>query len=149
MLTPYLTFAGDCRAALAFYQSVFSTAPRMLQPYGDYAPAGIAILPADLPEWVLHAEMEICGTVCWLADEIAEPVAKGNHVKLTATVPAAQEARRIYDALKAGAHITLPPTETFYSAFHAGLTDRFGVSWNIVAEEAPAAAPAASAAEEP
>lgn len=35
------------------------------------------------------------------------------------------------------AYINLPPTETFYSAFHGGITDKYGVSWNITAEEAP------------
>ncbi len=33
--------------------------------------------------------------------------------------------------------VTLPPTETFYSTFHAGLTDKFGIAWDIVAEEVP------------
>lgn len=31
----------------------------------------------------------------------------------------------------------IPPTETFYSNFHASLIDKFGVHWNIVAEEKP------------
>jgi uncharacterized glyoxalase superfamily protein PhnB len=30
-----------------------------------------------------------------------------------------------------------PPTETFYSAFHAATVDEFGVHWNVVAEETP------------
>jgi PhnB protein len=33
--------------------------------------------------------------------------------------------------------VTLLPTETFYSVFHAAVTDKFSVSWNVVAEEAP------------
>ncbi|WP_395547665.1 MULTISPECIES: hypothetical protein [unclassified Lacrimispora] len=31
--------------------------------------------------------------------------------------------------------VVLPPTET--SVFHAAVTDKFGVNWNVVAEEAP------------
>jgi PhnB protein len=34
--------------------------------------------------------------------------------------------------------ITLQPIETFYSVFHAAVTDKFGVNRNVVAEEAPA-----------
>lgn len=82
--------------------------------------------------------MEICGTRFWFADEVTEPVTKGTMVKLTVTIPSLQDAQRIYDALSDGAHITLLPTGTFYSTFHAGLIDKFGVSWNITAEEAPA-----------
>jgi len=52
-------------------------------------------------------------------------------------VPTAKEAQRIFDALRVDAHISLPPVETFYSKFHAGLTDRYEVDWSIVAEESP------------
>ena len=137
MVTPYISFAGNCSAALTFYETAFNSTVKMSQPYGDYVPMGVAAPPEDLSNWVLHAEMEICGTTFWFADEIAEPVTKGTMVKLTAQVADAKEAQRIYDVLQKDAHITLPPTETFYSTFHAGLVDRFGVCWNITALQAP------------
>jgi PhnB protein len=135
MDTPYITFSGECNSALDFYRAAFNVEIQMAYPYGDYVPEGIDAEPENLKDWILHAEMQICGTVFWFDDEVAEPVTKGNMVKLTVKVPTAKEAHKIYDALRVGAHITLPPTETFYSMFHAGLTDKFGVSWNIVAEE--------------
>lgn len=138
MVTPYIVFAGRCREALAFYAAAFGGEARMIQPYGSYVPEGVRNPPDDLAEWVMHAEMEICGTHFWFADEIAQPVSTGNNVKLTATVATAQIAQGIWAVLSQGAFITLPPTDTFYSTFHAGLVDRFGVSWNLVAEEAPA-----------
>lgn len=137
MVTPYITFAGDCKAALEFYKAAFNSTVKMAQPYGDYVPEGVTTPPDNLSSWILHAEMEICGTVFWFADEITEPVTKGNMVKLTAQVADAHEAQRIFDILSRDAHITLPPTETFYSTFHAGLVDMFGVSWNITALETP------------
>lgn len=137
MVTPYITFSGNCSNALDFYRTAFHTEIEMSYPYGDYVPECVSVAPPNLKDWVMHAEMQICGTVFWFADEVAEPVAKGSMVKLTVKVSTAKEAQRIFDALSSDAHITLPPTETFYSTFHAGLTDRFGVGWNIVAEEAP------------
>lgn len=137
MVTPYIAFAGDCRAALELYQTAFSTTLKTSQPYGDYVPEGAVAPPADLSDWIMHAEMEIYGTPFWFADEVAEPVTKGSMVKLTVQVPNAAKAQQVFDVLGKGAHITLPPTETFYSSFHAGLVDVFGVSWNIVALEAP------------
>lgn len=137
MVTPYISFAGDCSAALKFYEVAFHSTARMVQLYGDYVPEGVTTPPHNLDSWVLHAEMEICGTVFWFADEVSEPVTKGTMVKLTAQVANAREAQQIFDALSKDAHITLPPTETFYSTFHAGLVDMFGVSWNITALESP------------
>lgn len=137
MVTPYIVFSGNCSTALKFYETAFGSAVKMLQPYGEYIPESVATPPDNLSHWILHAEMEICGTPFWFADEIAEPVTRGNMVKLTAQVANAKEAQKIFAVLSKDAHITLPPTETFYSTFHAGLVDRFGVAWNITALEPP------------
>lgn len=137
MVTPYISFSGNCNEALAFYQKAFDSTLKMSQPYGEYIPEGVTEPPSDLSNWILHAEMEICGTPFWFADEIAAPVTKGNMVKLTVQVSNATQAQKIFDALRKDARVTLPPTETFYSTFHAGLVDTFGVGWNITALEAP------------
>ncbi len=80
--------------------------------------------------------MEICGTNFWFADEV-QLGARGSMIKLAAIVPTAKQANGIFKRLSDGGNITLPPVETFYSAFHAALTDKFGIGWNIVAEEPP------------
>ena len=136
MVHPYIVFHGKCSEALEFYQKVFGCEIKSTLPYGDYIPDGLSRVPADLKDWVLHAEMEICGTLFWFADE-ANPVQQGNMVKLVITVPTAKEARHIFDKLDQEGIVTLPPTETFYSAVHAAIIDRFGVEWNVVAEETP------------
>jgi PhnB protein len=139
MVTPYITFAGECRAALLFYETVFDTKVTMMQSYGAYVPEGREDLPEGLAQWVLHAEMKIADTPFWFADEIEEPIEKWNQVKLTVSVVSKKEAEAIFSALAEEAiKITLPPTETFYSLFHAGLTDKYHISWNIVSLEAPA-----------
>jgi len=48
---------------------------------------------------------------------------KGNNIKLTVTLKTGKEADAIFDALSVESNITLPPTETFYSVFHAAVTD--------------------------
>jgi PhnB protein len=136
MVTPYLVFNGNCKEVLDFYHDIFESEIRMIIPYGEYAPEGVGTLPSDLSTWVLHAEMQICGTNFWFADEIGVSE-KGNIIRLTATVHSQKEAQKIFKRLKERAEITLPPTETYYSTFHAALNDKFGVAWNIVAEEAP------------
>ena len=80
--------------------------------------------------------MVICGTNVWFADEAVPPVI-GDNVKLSATVPTGKEAETIFEALSADGGVTLPPTDAFYSVFHASVTDKFGVNWNVVAEESP------------
>jgi len=136
MITPYLTFNGNCKYAIDFYKSVFCCDEPKIMPYGEYMPEGSKTPPEILRCWVMHGEMAICGTNVWFADEAVPPVA-GDSVKLSVTVPTAKEAMAIFDALCVDGKVALPPTETFYSAFHAAVTDKFGVNWNVVAEDAP------------
>lgn len=136
MLTPYLTFNGNCKEALEFYGAVFHSDEPKILPYGDYMPEGSKTPPELLRNWVMHGEMVICGTNVWFADEAVAPNV-GNNIRLSATVPTGKEATDVFKALCEGGKITLPPTETFYSVFHAAVTDKFGVNWNVVAEEAP------------
>ena len=136
MITPYLTFNGNCKEALAFYSSVFPCGEPSVLPYRDYMPEGSPTPPELLRSWVMHAEMTVCGTNVWFADSAQSPGNSGL-ITLSAIVPTGREALAIYDALCAGGTVTLPPTATFYSVFHAVVRDRFGVPWQIVAEEAP------------
>ena len=136
MITPYLTFNGNCKEALAFYRSVFPCGEPSVLPYGDYMPEGSPTPPELLRSWVMHAEMTVCGTNVWFADSAQSPGNSGL-ITLSAIVPTGREALAIYDALCPGGTVTLPPTVTFYSVFHAVVRDRFGVPWQIVAEEAP------------
>jgi PhnB protein len=136
MVIPYVVFIGNCKDALEFYEIVFKSKVKMALPYGEYVPEGIITPPENLNELILHAEMEICGTNFWFADDV-QSVTKGNMIRLTTIVPTAKEAKRIFEMLSNGGRVTLQPVEVFYSTFHAALTDKFGVDWNIVAEESP------------
>ena len=134
MITPYLVFHGDCNDAIEFYRAIFPCGEPKIMNYGEYMPEGSKTPPEILRTWVMHGEMTICGTNLWFADEAAT-FTKGDSIKLTATVPTGKEASAIFDALCIGGTVTLPPTETFYSVFHAAVADKFGVNWNIVAAE--------------
>ena len=136
MITPYLVFPGTCAEALIFYREVFQCPEPRVLPYGTYVPEGLDPVPERLSEWVMHAEMPVCGTNVWFADEPGAE-ASGGSVRLTVTLPTAGQARSCFAQLTEGGTVTLPPTETFYSSFHAAGTDRFGTCWNVVAEEAP------------
>lgn len=136
MVTPYIVFNGNCSEALKFYQNVFKSKVKMERTYGDYIPEGIYSPPENLTEWILHAEMEICGSNFWFADDV-QSVSKGNMIKLTALFSTAKESKEIFEKLSEDGEVTLQPVKTFYSLFHAAVIDRYGVSWNIVAEESP------------
>jgi len=136
MITPYLTFNGNCREAIDFYRSVFQCDEPNIMPYGEYMPEGSKTPPNLLRSWIMHGEMVICGTNVWFADEaILQTI--GKNIKLSAIVQTGKEAAAIFDALCVDGSVAQSPTETFYSVFHAAVVDKYGVIWNVVAEEAP------------
>jgi len=136
MITPYITFNGSCKEAIDFYMEVFNCEEPKIMPYGDYMPEGSKTPPELLREWVMHGEMVICDTNVWFADE-ALPLTTGDNIKLSANVKTGEDAKGIFNALCVDGNVTLPPTETFYSVFHGAVTDKFGICWNVVAEEVP------------
>lgn len=136
MITPYLVFNGNCKEAINFYKEVFDSEEPQILPYGDYMPEGSETPQELLRTWVMHGEMVACGTKVWFADESVD-LKKGDTVRLTITVGLKKEAEKIFQSLSEEGEVLLPPTETFYSTFHAALKDKFGVHWNIVAEEQP------------
>ena len=85
MITPYITFNGNCKKAIDFYRIVFQCDEPSIMPYGEYMPEGSKTPPELLRTWIMHGEMVVCGTNVWFADE-AVPRTNGNNVKLTATV---------------------------------------------------------------
>lgn len=136
MIVPHLTFPGTCRTALTYYRDIFQAAVKTERTYGDYVPEGVAHPPENLRDWILHAEVEIAGTVMWFSDVLTDET-HGAALRLVVTVPTAEDGRRMFARLREGGCVTLPPTQAFYTSLHAGIIDRFGVHWNIIAEDAP------------
>jgi PhnB protein len=133
MIAPYLTFNGNRKDAPDFYRAVFHCDEPKIPLYGDCMPEGSKTPPELLRTRAMHGETVICGTNVRFADE-ATPPAIGDNIKLSVTVPTGKEAAAIFESLREGGNVTLPPTETFYGVFHAAVTDKFDVNWNVVAE---------------
>ena len=86
----------------------------------------------DVSNYVLHGELEIFGTPFTFADEVAKPVVSGNNLHLTINPHELKEATEMFNELKESGEVFLPPTETFYSPFHASVMDKYGIVWNII-----------------
>jgi PhnB protein len=93
-------------------------------------------VPADRKDAILHARIEIGGTVLMGADiPGSEPM---RSAYLTLTVDSAEEAERLYALLSDGGQIFMKLEETFFASRFAMLRDRFGTSWMLLHERAGA-----------
>lgn len=132
MITPYIVFNRQCEEAMLFYERIFYGKKKNVMRYNDYIPIGVE---EDVSNYVLHGEMELFGTPVTFADEVAKTVIAGNNIHLTINPTSVDEAAKMFNELQEGGEVPLPPTETFYSPFHATVKDRYGVVWNIIVIE--------------
>ncbi|HBB88836.1 MAG TPA: VOC family protein [Blastocatellia bacterium] len=126
-LDVYLNYAGNCEQAFRFYEQHLGGRITMMMTHGQQP--NQANVPANWTNAILHARIEIGGTVLMGADiPTAEPM---RSAYLTLTVDSAEEAERLYSLLSDGGEIFMKIEETFFASRFAMLRDRFGTSWMI------------------
>ncbi len=131
-LYAYLNYGGNCREAFEFYAQHLGGKITMLTTHGEQPDA--SQVPPERKNDVLHARIEMGGTVVFGAD-----MPPGRHqpmrsAYLTLLLDSDEEAERVYALLSAGGQIFMPIEETFFAHRFAMLRDRFGTSWMLLHE---------------
>ena len=127
----YLNYPGHCEQAFRFYEQQLGGRITGIRTHGEQP--GQRNIP---PDWILHARMEIGGTVLMGADiPGAEPM---RSAYLTLTFDSDEEAERVYAILADGGEIFMKMEETFFASRFAMLRDRFGTSWMLLHQRQPA-----------
>ncbi len=133
--TPFLTFNGNCRAAMEFYRDCFA-ADLFLLPYSqvpDLPPAAAAA-----PERIMHATLSVRSgprsgdPILMAADTFpGAPYQAGNNFSVMVHCDSLEELERLYVALSASGDATFPLQDTYWNARFGTLTDRFGTRWAL------------------
>jgi PhnB protein len=128
-LDVYLNYRGNCEEAFRFYERELGGGNLSIQRHREVPDPRV---PADWHEKIVHARIEIGGTVLMGADiPNAEPM---RSAYLSLTVDSAEEAERLYALLAEGGEIFMKMEETFFAKRFAMLRDRFGTSWMLLAQ---------------
>ena len=131
-LETYLNYGGNCRQAFEFYAEHLGATITLLTTHGEVPdPSGVP------PEWrnaVLHARIELGGTVVMGADIPPDRFQPMRSAYLTLMLDSVEETERIYALLADGGQIFMKLEETFFAKRFAMLRDRFGTSWMLLHE---------------
>ena len=127
-LTPYLTFNGNCREAMTFYQQCLG-GELMMQTFAG-TPAAEHVAP-DALQNMMHAVLTTPDMVLMASDSGLGPAAKGDMVSLSVNCQSPDEIRRLFDQLSAGGTITMDLQDTFWGATFGMFADRFGIDWML------------------
>ncbi len=132
MVHPYLSFCGNCREAINFYQHAFETAPPRVMTFGE-SPAAkdLPLTDADKKQ-VMHGEIVIAGSRIMVSDAAKNAnITPGNSISFAVTASDEEKLRRWFTALSQGGKVEMEPAETPWSKFYGIVTDKFGVRWQL------------------
>lgn len=131
-MSPYLSFKGDCEAALTLYAQCFGGTVGELFRYGGSPMAGD--VPSDWSGKVMHGSATICGQVLMGADMTPNQYEAPQGFSLSVHMSSTADAERIFATLAKGGRIVMPLEKTFWAERFGALVDRFGIPWSINCE---------------
>ena len=123
---PYLNFAGDCRAAFTFYQSVFG-GELALMAHKDTPSA--EHVPPEMQNQIMHGSLKLGDTLLMGSDA---PMATANSfsgIYISVHPDTPEDADRMFAALKDGGEVEMDLEQTFWAKRFGMLRDRWGVKW--------------------
>jgi PhnB protein len=128
---PYLDFEGRCEEALEFYRKALGAEVVMLMRFKESPDPGMA--SAGTPDKILHAAFRIGDTTVLASDGRCQGTAHFQGISLSITVRDDREAERVFSPLAEGGQVQMPLGKTFFASRFGMATDRFGVSWMVIA----------------
>lgn len=134
MITPFINFSGRCNEAITFYERVFNGQDKRIMRYKDAPPNPDFPIPDSMKEYVLHAEMTICGTKVSFSDT-QQGIIPGNMISLAINFPTVDEVQDTFHKLKEEGEILMELSPQFFSPMYGWVKDKFGISWQIICQE--------------
>ena len=128
-LNPYITFDGNAREAMEFYQSVFG---------GELDSSTWSDMP-DMPGYtpemadkVMHSMLTVSDSITLMgADMPDSPGPQGSPISVSLSGEDESELRGWWDKLSDGAEITAPFGKAPWGDTFGMCVDRFGVHWMV------------------
>lgn len=123
---PYLTFNGQTREAMTFYQACFG-GELELQSVKDSPMADQ--WPVEVQEDILHAILTMDGLVLLGSDMGGKQgLMQGNTISLALNCDTEKEIQTFFAKLSVGGKVT-HPLHTFFDGTIGALTDKYGMNW--------------------
>jgi len=125
-LNPYITFDGNAKEALAFYQSVFGgdLAVNTFAEYGG---------PPEKADQIMHAALETDAGFTLMAADPApgQTLSPGNNYSISLSGDDADLLRGYWAALSEDGTVTVPLEKQVWGDEFGMCIDRFGVTWMV------------------
>lgn len=133
--TPYITFDGNCRQAMTFYQKCLGAELRSMS-FADMPPGnGAPPVPPTAKDRIMHAALINKGMPVLMASDtmpgMSSPFQAGNNFSVALGCESVQEVEKFFSALSEKGKVTMPLQETFWATRFGMFTDQFGINWML------------------
>jgi PhnB protein len=127
-LHPYLTFTGQCDAAMNFYHSIVGG---VIEERHTYAGSPLADkVPANFGDKIMHMGLRFNGQLIMACDS-AKPAVGFHGIAMVLHVETEEEAEKTFAQLSQNGEVTMPMAPTFWAKRFGMVTDQFGVKWTV------------------
>lgn len=134
-MNPYLVMDGNAKEAIQFYEKALDAQVILVQTFGEMPANPDFPLPESARDRISHALLKVGETDLMFSDTFpGQPVQSSNQVQICIMTDQAEQAKRIYEALREGGQVVMPLQETFWSPAYGIVADKYGVNWNISTE---------------
>jgi PhnB protein len=124
-LNPYISFAGNARQAMEFYEQVFG-GTLSLNTFGEFG-------AQDQPDGIMHGMLETPSgyTIMGADSPPDQPLQPGNNITVSLSGDDVDELRGYWTKLSEGGKITVPLEKQMWGDEFGMLTDKFGIAWMV------------------
>jgi PhnB protein len=124
-INTYLTFDGNCREAMTFYEKCLGAELHMM-PFSQ-APHEF---PKEQKDLIMHAQLKKGSAVLMASDGMGDaPVRQGNNFSVAIQCDSLQEIEKLFTAFSEKGTVVMPLQDQFWGARFGMLTDQFGIQW--------------------
>ena len=126
-LNPYISFGGDARQAMEFYQAVFG-GNLTLSTFGEFG----APDPGSADK-IMHANLETDRGFTLMGADTPPGMEHnpGNNIAVSLSGDDADELRGYWEQLSAGGSVSVPLERQMWGDEFGACEDRFGISWMV------------------
>jgi PhnB protein len=130
---PYLNFNGNTEEAFNFYKTVFGGEFAMVMRFGD-GPDVCNNIPAGTENMIMHIALPIGDSMLMGTDapeQMGFKLVTGNNTYIMLGMESKEETDDIFAKLSEGGKVEMAPQDTFWGAYYASFTDKFGIQWML------------------
>jgi PhnB protein len=134
-INPFLSFDGQCDAAIKFYEEALGARVLFKMTWGGSPMA--TDVPAEARELIMHSTLAVGDGRIMCADALPGRYERPAGMSVSLHVTDAGEGERIFRALSENGEVMLPYGRTFWSRGFGMCVDRFGIPWIVNCEQEP------------